>query len=304
MEVRIGTRNSQLALWQTGQVCELLEASGIGTHTVEIQSEGDLNQREALHALGSTGIFTRALDEALIEQTIDIAVHSAKDIPSNLPPELEIIAFLKRENPKEVLVATRPEVKLENFAQTWTIGTSSVRRKAQLAHFAPHVQVKDIRGNLNTRRKKLESGQYDGILLAYAGVKRMGWEHLITQSLNVHAFVPAVGQGSVAVVARKGYEHSSSVKKLLNHTPTEWAIVSERSFLATMQGGCHSPIFGLASTTQEVLTLTGGILSLDGKHLVKKMVEGKVTDGKELGKRLAMEVLEEVKINPIEIHEY
>ena len=304
MEVRIGTRNSQLALWQTGQVCELLEASGIRTHTVEIQSAGDLNQREALSALGSTGIFTSALDEALLNRTIDIAVHSAKDIPSTLLPELEIIAFLKRENPKEVLVATRPEVKLENFSQSWTIGTSSVRRKAQLAHFAPHIQVKDIRGNLNTRRKKLETGQYDGILLAYAGVKRMGWEHLITQSLNVHSFVPAVGQGAVAVVARKGYEHSPAIRMLINHTATEWAILSERSFLATMQGGCHSPIFGLASTTQHLLSLTGGILSLDGKHLVKKMVEGEVTDGKELGKQLAMDVLDEVKTNPIEIHEY
>ena len=304
MEVRIGTRNSQLALWQTGQVCELLEASGMGSKTVEIQSAGDINQREALHALGATGIFTSALDEALIDQRIDLAVHSAKDIPSTLPPELEIIAFLKRENPKEVLVSMHPEVKLENLSRSWTIGTSSVRRKAQLAHFAPHVQVKDIRGNLNTRRKKLESGQYDGILLAYAGVKRMGWEDLITQSFNVHAFVPAVGQGAVAVVARKEYEHSPSIRKLLNHTATEWAIVSERSFLATMQGGCHSPIFGLASTTQEVLSLTAGILSLDGKHLVKKMVEGKVTDGIELGKRLAMDVLEEVKTNPIEIHEY
>ncbi len=304
MKVRIGTRNSQLALWQARQVKDLLDASGIWTEIVEIQSEGDLNQRDALYALGTTGIFTRALDEALIDQSIDIAVHSTKDIPSKMPSSLEILAYLKRENPAEVLISNRPEVKLENFSQAWVIGTSSIRRKAQLAHFTPHVQVKDIRGNLNTRRRKLEEGQYDGILLAYAGIKRLGWESLITQKLNVQSFVPAVGQGAVAVVARKEFPGSDKIKSLLNHTLTEWAIESERSFLATMEGGCHSPIFGLATVTQGTLSLTAGILSEGGQNMIKRRKEGNVARGKELGRILAMEVLEEIQINPIEIHEH
>ncbi|MEM9718022.1 MAG: hydroxymethylbilane synthase [Bacteroidota bacterium] len=304
MEVRIGTRNSQLALWQTHQVKGLLEAQGIKTTIEEIQSEGDRNQTDALYAMGSVGVFTRALDEALLSDKIDIAVHSAKDIPSSIPEELEIVAFLKRENPREVLLGASKEVQLENFSRPWSIGTSSVRRKAQLAFFAPHIQVKDIRGNLNTRLKKLQNGEYDGILLAYAGVKRMGWEHLITQKLNVQSFVPAVGQGAVAVVAKRSYDSFDKVRSLLNHKPTDWAIRAERSFLRTMQGGCHTPIFGLATLVQDHLSLTGGIASLDGKRMVKKTMEGSATQGAELGKQLAREVLEEIQINPLEIHEY
>ncbi|MEM6628609.1 MAG: hydroxymethylbilane synthase [Bacteroidota bacterium] len=304
MEVRIGTRNSQLALWQTHQVKGLLEAQGIKTTIEEIQSEGDRNQTDALYAMGSVGVFTRALDEALLSDKIDIAVHSAKDIPSSIPEELEIVAFLKRENPREVLLGASKEVQLENFSRPWSIGTSSVRRKAQLAFFAPHIQVKDIRGNLNTRLKKLQNGEYDGILLAYAGVKRMGWEHLITQKLNVQSFVPAVGQGAVAVVAKRSYDSLDKVRSLLNHKPTDWAIRAERSFLRTMQGGCHTPIFGLATLVQDHLSLTGGIASLDGKRMVKKTMEGSATQGAELGKQLAREVLEEIQINPLEIHEY
>ena len=254
--------------------------------------------------MGSVGVFTRALDDALLAGEIDLAVHSAKDIPSTIPNELEIVAFLKRENPREVLLGASKEVQLENLSRPWCIGTSSVRRKAQLAYFAPHIQVKDIRGNLNTRLKKLQSGEYDGILLAYAGVKRMGWEHLITQKLNVQSFVPAVGQGAVAVVSRKDYDHFEKVKSLLNHKATEWAIRAERSFLRTMQGGCHSPVFGLATLVQDHLSITGGISALDGKRMVKKTLDGPATNGQELGTQLAREVLEDIQINPLEIHEY
>jgi len=303
MVVRIGTRNSKLALWQTQQVSDQLTQAGFTCHIVHINTEGDLNREVALYKAGSSGLFTKAIDRAMLDRNIDIAVHSAKDIPSRIPDELDILAFLRREDPREVLLAREAEVQLENYSREWVIGTSSLRRKALLKHYFHHVTVKDIRGNIDTRIQKLKDGQYDGIMLAYAGVKRMGWDSMVTQKFNLHAMVPAVGQGAIAVVGHGNYEYKTQVRDALNHITTEVAVTCERAFLRTMDGGCHTPVFGLATVTRDQITLTAGIASVDGAALIKEQVDGAVEDHINLGNNLALTVLDQVKKNRIKVHE-
>ncbi|MEZ4684869.1 MAG: hydroxymethylbilane synthase [Bacteroidia bacterium] len=170
-----------------------------------------------------------------------------KDLPSTLDDELEIAAFLKREDPRDVLVALRPEVHFENLNQDWVIGTSSVRRQALLRHYVPGVRIKDIRGNVDTRLAKLEAGDYDGIILAFAGLKRLGLDHHIRQKLNLSTFTPAIGQGAIAVVVRKGSGFREQIHKILHHAPTGFALEAERSYLRTLRGGCHTPAFAFAN---------------------------------------------------------
>ncbi len=303
MVVRIGTRNSKLALWQTHLVRDLLIEAGFTCEVKHIKTEGDLNRTDALYKVGTSGLFTKAIDRAMIARDIDIAVHSAKDIPTIIPEDLDIIAYLKREDPREVLLAGDPEIQLENFSKNWVIGTSSLRRRALLKHYFSHVSVKDIRGNIDTRIQKLKDGQYDGIMLAYAGVKRMGYEAHITQKFKLHAIVPAIGQGAIAITAHKGYEHLQSVRSALNHQITEIAIQCERAFLRKMDGGCHTPIFGLATVTKDKITLVGGIASLDGSVLIKETKDAFISDHRKLGEEMALNVLDQVNKNRIKVHE-
>ncbi|MEO1384579.1 MAG: hydroxymethylbilane synthase, partial [Bacteroidota bacterium] len=174
MRIKIGTRGSKLALWQANLVQSTLSQYGIEAELVIVSTYGDTNQVAPLYAMGATGVFTKALDEALLNDAVDIAVHSAKDMPSQLAQGLAEFAYLQREDPRDVLLATTNEVQLDNFARPLVIGTSSVRRQALMRHYFPHVTLKDIRGNVDTRIQKMEAGDYDGIILARAGVKRMG----------------------------------------------------------------------------------------------------------------------------------
>jgi len=303
MEVRIGTRTSKLAQWQTQQVVNQLTAEGFSCQLINISTEGDLNRSTALHEVGGVGLFTKAIDQAMLKREIDIAVHSAKDIPTVIPEELEIVAFMKREDPREVLLARSKDVHLENFTRRWVIGTSSLRRQAFLRHHFDHVEPKSIRGNIDTRIAKLQSDEYDGIILAYAGVKRMGWEALITQKFNVQSFVPAVGQGSVAVVSHRDFAHKNYIQQLLNHHLTDIAVRCERSFLRKMEGGCHTPIFGFATTTPSTISLTAGIATLDGKKYIKESHDAPLNKHLALGENMALHILDIVNQNRINIHE-
>lgn len=284
-----------MALWQAHHVQHLLEKAGVRATCHVVKTTGDLTQDRPLHQLGTVGIFTKALDEALHREEVDIAVHSAKDMPAVLEEGLELLAILKREDPRDVLLAASPDVSLENLTRPLVIGTSSLRRAAFLKHFAPHITVKDIRGNVDSRLEKMRSGAYDGILLAYAGVRRMKLESWIVQKLNVHTFTPAVGQGAVAVVCRQAFAHQATLREVLNHRPTELCVRSERSYLKTVAGGCSVPVFGLANLTGEALTLSAGIAAKDGQRIFRHNAEGTASRAEAIGEAVGKEILAQTK---------
>lgn len=287
MKIRIATRGSKLALWQTHHVRDVLVSRGQDVDLVTLKTTGDLQTDRPLHQLGAQGLFTKALDDAMLQEEADIAVHSAKDIPTNLPEGIELYAILEREDPRDVLLAINEDVDMDNFTRDFVVGTSSLRRQALLAHYSPHFHPKDVRGNLDTRIAKLEAGEYDALLLAYAGVKRMGYTHLIRRKLNVSTFTPAVGQGAIAITGRSGFAGREAVRSYFNHPETEAAVLSERAFLRLMEGGCHSAIFGLGTVVADNLVLQGGIASKDGKVILREQVEGPASEAERLGESLA-----------------
>ncbi|MFK7973213.1 MAG: hydroxymethylbilane synthase [Bacteroidia bacterium] len=291
--IRLGTRGSKLAMWQALHVQTQLADAGQESSIVEISTVGDRVQNVPLHAIGVTGIFTKALDDALEAKEIDIAVHSAKDLPSKLDDRFEVAAFLKREDPRDVLVAVRPEVHFENLTSSWVIGTSSVRRQALIKHYLPAIQLKDIRGNVDTRISKLESGEYDGIMLAFAGLKRLGLERYVKQKLNLATFTPAVGQGAIAVVARKGSPHIEQLRSILHHLPTGIAVEAERSFLHTLEGGCHTPAFAFANVVGDNVSMTSGMANKQGR-IFRVEDQSSAPDAVKMGEKLARQVLDYV----------
>lgn len=291
MIVRIGTRGSKLALWQAHKVKEILEGAGLVVEMTLYKTTGDIRTDKALHDLGERGLFTKVLDEALLKGEIDIAVHSSKDVPSQLPEGLELIAFMKREDPRDVLVATDEAVDLDNLNSPIVIGTSSLRRQSLLKHYAPHCEVKLIRGNVDTRVSKLEGEGYDALILAYAGVKRMGYLDLVRRKLNVNTFTPAVGQGAIGIMGRIGGAGLEQVREALNHNETEMAISAERAFLRKLEGGCHTPIFALATVMGDTLSLQGGLGAIDGSVIMRESIDGHTSMAEALGNRLAESLL-------------
>jgi hydroxymethylbilane synthase len=289
--IRIGTRGSKLALWQAHHVAELIKPSGYQTEIIPIETRGDKVLDVSIAKIGSKGVFTEEIEEKLLDGTIDIAVHSAKDLSSLLPDELELIAFTERELVNDVIVSFDKNFKLTNPGIR--IGTSSTRRVAFLKHYYPHAEAISIRGNLQTRINKLQEGQCDALILAYAGVHRMGYDNLIIDKIETSYFVPPVGQGSIAIECHKklSFEKKEIVERWVNHSPTEDCIRAERAFLKTLEGGCSIPSFGYAWLEGNLITLKAGIISLDGKQLIKLKKTGSIEEGKELGKNIAQEVL-------------
>ncbi|MBD2751931.1 hydroxymethylbilane synthase [Spirosoma validum] len=295
MHIRIGTRSSRLAVWQAEYIQTLLRQDGVTSELVFIETKGDLVLDRSLSKIGSKGIFTQELEDQLRDGSIDIAVHSAKDLPSNLPSDLSIIAFTERERPNDVLVSRDKTLSLSS-GQSFRIGTSSTRRVAMLKHFCPHLTTVDMRGNLQTRIRKLDEGQCDALLLAYAGVHRMGYDDLIVEHLPIHEFTPAVGQGSVAIEVATfslDKEVSEILTRLINHEPTAACLRAERAFLARLEGGCSIPSFALAQwTDDQTISLTGGLVSLDGSQLLRETFTGVSNESPALGHALAEAILE------------
>jgi hydroxymethylbilane synthase len=289
--IRIGTRGSRLALWQANAVKQTLALAGLESDIIEIQTKGDELLDISISKIGEKGVFTKALDDALIEGSIDIAVHSSKDIPTELPDALEIAAVMKREDPRDVMLALNEEVHLENFTRTFKIGTSSLRRQALLKHYFPQHHVLELRGNLDTRIEKLKRGDYDGIILAYAGVKRNDMLKYVVQKFNVNVFAPAVAQGAVGVMARKNDPIGAVCRANLNDVISESEVITERSFLNYMNGGCHAPIFGLATRTADQITLAGGVAAMDGSAIIRHELSGPVENSVSMGVELAKYVL-------------
>lgn len=293
MRINIGTRSSRLALWQAEHIQQLLEADGFETALVLIETKGDAILDRSLAKIGSKGIFTQELEDQLRAGAIHIAVHSAKDLPSSLPSDLDIIAFTEREQANDVLVSRNQALSLTG-GQEFRIGTSSTRRVAMLRHFCPHVTAVDMRGNLQTRLRKLDEGQCDALLLAYAGVHRMGYDELIVEHLPVDEFTPAVGQGSIAIEAAVDLDIAlvAHIRRLVNHEPTEACLRAERAYLARMEGGCSIPSFALARwVDHETISLTGGLVSLDGSQLLRETYTGTPYETSRLGHELAETIL-------------
>ena len=293
MQIKIGTRGSKLALWQAYYIENLLQKGGIDTEIVIIETKGDQILDRSLSKIGSKGVFTQELEDQLRSGDIDIAVHSAKDLQSDLDADFEISAFTEREQTNDVLVSHNTSLSLKS-GQLFVIGTSSTRRIAILKHFYPHITTVDMRGNLQTRLRKLEEGQCDALLLAYAGVHRMEYDDKIAELLQLDEFTPAVGQGSVAVENAVNLDSAKKevLKKLLNHAPTSICLRTERAFLNRLHGGCSIPVFGLATLKDDLITITGGIVSLDGKELIRLHKTGPASSPEALGYALADELIE------------
>jgi hydroxymethylbilane synthase len=304
-KVKIGTRGSKLALWQAYHVEGLLKKSGLETEIVLIDTKGDQVLDVSISKIGSKGVFTQELEDQLLDGRIDIAVHSAKDMQSTLAEEFELIAFTEREKENDILLSHQGKIQLDDPSRPLTLGTSSTRRIATLRHFYPHVQTVDVRGNLQTRIRKMEEGLCDALLLAYAGVHRMGYDDRIAAELDLDEFTPAVGQGSVAIESAKSLDPVLREQIILacNHPETEFRLRAERAYLRVLEGGCSIPVFALAKVEKDLLTLKGGIISLDGRQRISLEVSGEKAHAESLGKTLAQlvfaaggkEILDQIK---------
>jgi hydroxymethylbilane synthase len=291
--IRIGTRGSKLALWQANAVADRLQAAGFDTEIVIISTKGDQILDKSLDKLGSKGVFTEELEVGLREGSIEIAVHSAKDVQSSIPDDLELVAFMEREKVNDVVLSFDPDFKLERDSKV-VIGTSSTRRKALLRKYYPNVTTVEARGNLQTRLQKLKEGHCDVLMLAYAGVFRMGYDDMIVHTFPENEFVPAAGQGSVAVECAKDLEPElkQQLKQAIDHEQTHVCLVAERAFLRTMEGGCSIPSFALATLKGDgKISIQGGIVSLDGQKHLYEIFEGSQEEAETLGVQLAETIL-------------
>ncbi|MCU0444123.1 MAG: hydroxymethylbilane synthase [Microscillaceae bacterium] len=294
MLIKIGTRGSQLALWQAHFIAEILQKNDIQTEIIAIETKGDKILHKSLAKIGSKGVFTAELEEQLHNHTIDIAVHSAKDVQSELAEGLELIAFTEREIANDVVISFNKNARLSQFDSTYLVGTSSTRRVAMLRHYYPNVRTSDVRGNLQNRMKKLEKGDFDALILAYAGVKRMKFDQYIVEEMPLDTFTPAVGQGSIAIECSTdlALEKREAVRALVNHSLTETCLLAERAFLRTLQGGCSVPVFGLAQMLDNQLKINGGIISLNGKNMLREELLGNPSDAVQIGTQLAQTLIE------------
>ena len=290
-KISIGTRRSPLAIWQAEWVARLLEDAGHPCELVPMDTKGDRMLKVAIPEIGSKGVFTEDLEKELEKGTIDLAVHSAKDMPSELPLGFELIAFTEREGAHDVLVSYDEAL---DHQSDLIIGTSSTRRVALIGRHYPQFTCTSVRGNLQTRLKKLRSGQMDALLLAYAGVHRLGLDNLIRHSFTIDDFVPAVGQGSMAIEVSQSISQAkkSLIREVINHQPTEICLLAERAFLFTIQGGCSIPAFAHARLYGDAITIQGGIIALNGEEMVKQKLSGPIANATELGTKLGRSVLD------------
>lgn len=273
-KIRIGTRDSQLALWQAGRVKSLLHQHGAEAELVNIKSEGDLDLVTPLYAMGVQGIFTRSLDQALLNNQIDIAVHSMKDVPVSLPTGIITAAVLKRDNPFDLLVphSSDKSINLNNHPPS-TIASSSLRRKAQWLHRFPSDRIEPIRGNVNTRLKKLNNSKWWGAIFAAAGLERIGLRP--ANAIELDWMVPAPAQGAILIVCRENEMELFTQCQKLHHRPTAFCVQIERDFLATLLGGCSTPIGALAEISGEEIFFRGNLLDASGEKMF--FVEKKIS---------------------------
>src|SRR4030043_750598 len=316
-KINIGTRGSKLALWQAEWVKAEIQMidPGIDVRLIKIKTTGDMILDVPLAQVGGKGLFVKEIEEAILRNDVDIAVHSMKDVPTDFPAGLHLSAICEREDPRDAFISQvqSPKSKVQSFKdlpQGARIGTSSLRRSSQLLNMRPDLQITQLRGNLDTRLRKLDEGQFDAIILAAAGIKRLGLEERISEILSPEISLPAIGQGAIGIECRADDESINKIVGALNHKETSIAVRAERAFLRKLEGGCQVPIAAYARiehraegkeqraqndsslvTRHSLLIMDGLVGSVDGKRLVKGHIEGKPEDYESLGLRLAEDLL-------------
>ncbi len=319
--VSIGTRGSKLALWQAEWVKASLQRiyPEIEVRLIKIKTTGDKILDVPLAQIGGKGLFVKEIEEAILRGTIDLAVHSMKDVPTDLPEGLHLAAICKREDPRDAFVSeihnSKPKIqKLKELPHGATVGTSSLRRSCQLSNLRPDLHIVQLRGNLDTRIRKLDEGQFDAIIVAVAGMRRLGWAKRITEILSPDICLPAIGQGAIGIECRTDDEVINKIIKPLDHKKTALGVMAERAFLKKLEGGCQVPIAAHARITDnlynppashftkrgikgvkrgkgELLVMDGLVGSIDGERIIRGRIEGKPEDLEVLGTKLAEDLL-------------
>lgn len=288
----LGTRGSQLALWQTHFVCAALLRLSPRIHIEikTIKTQGDRDTHAPVAQLSNKGVFIKEIEDALLACEIDLALHSMKDVPTQIPPGLVIGAVCPRDDVRDALLS-RSGKKLVELPRGARIGTSSLRRQAQLKHFRPDLNVENLRGNLNTRLRKLDAGQYDAILLARAALDRLGWAARITETLSTNISLPAVAQGAIGVECREGDRELVELVRKLDDPATRHAVEAERALLRELEGGCQVPVGAWAREEAGRFILEACVLSLDGSLCLRDRIEGAPSEWRTLGVTLARRLL-------------
>ena len=290
--IRIGTRASLLALWQANWIKDTLEEqnTGIKVELIKIKTTGDKILDVPLAKVGGKGLFVKEIEDALLSNKIDLAVHSMKDVPTDLPEGLHIASVTEREDPRDALLS-RGGCKMMELPHNAKIGTSSLRRQAQILNVRPDFEINQLRGNLDTRIKKLTTKELDAVILAAAGIRRMGWTDKITEYISTEVCLPAIGQGAVGVETRVDDETINGLVSRLNHEPTSIAVRAERAFLKRLEGGCQVPIAAFGEINGKKIKLRGLVGRIDGSEIIKDSLEGSVERVEEIGEELAKKLL-------------
>lgn len=291
--LRIATRKSQLALWQAEHVATLLREKhpGLGIELVPLVTQGDRIQDRSLAAIGGKGLFIKELEVAIEEQRADIAVHSMKDVPAEIPGQFAIAAVLPRADPRDALVTTSGVARIHDLPRGAVVGTSSLRRQAQLLCLRPDIRIEALRGNVDTRLRKLDSGGMDAIVLACAGLMRLGLESRITARLDPKVCLPAVTQGVIGIECRHSDAHTRTLLSALDDGPTRLVMEAERAFAARLGGSCQSPIAAHAALDADRITLHGLVAEPDGSRLLRDSASGSADSAAALGRELAERLL-------------
>ena len=289
--LKLGTRGSALALWQANWTKDQLQKRwpDLTVELLPIKTTGDKILDVPLAKIGGKGLFTKEIDEALLDGRIDLAVHSLKDVPFQLPDGIDFAAIPEREDPRDAFMSNGRN--LQDLPAAATIGTSSLRRQVQLRHVFPTLKLATLRGNVDTRLRKLAAGEFDGIILAVAGLKRLGHESRITQILDDDVMISAVGQGALGIVCRTDDASTRTFLEVLDHAPTRIAVTAERGLLRALGGSCQVPVAGRARLTGDRLTIKGLIASLDGKRVITDELTGSSGHPRELGLDLGERLL-------------
>ncbi len=286
--LRIGSRGSQLALWQANYIADQLRAQGHTVHIEIIKTTGDKITDVALAKVGTKGMFTKEIEEAMLDHRIDLAVHSLKDLPTELAPEFVIAVVPEREDPRDAFLSSEYS-RIEELPVKARVGTSSLRRQAQLHAMRGDLEIIPMRGNVDTRLRKLQSGEFDAIILAAAGVSRLGLTDLVRMRLDPEQMCPAAGQGALAVEARSNDAATITALKFLDHAPTRAAVECERAALNALGGGCQVPIGAYATHEHGKLMLQAVVASPDGKEVIREQRSG--SDPQKLGKEVGEALL-------------
>ena len=288
----LGTRGSKLAVHQSQWVQARLQelAPGLTISLQRIQTSGDKILDVPLAKIGGKGLFVKEIEDALLSREIDLAVHSMKDVPTALPEGLDILCVPPREDPRDALI-TRDGCRLDQLKPGARIGTSSLRRQAQLLHYRPDFTIEMLRGNLDTRLRKLREGQFDAIVLAAAGLRRLAWDAEITEYLPVHLSLPAIAQGALGIEARSDDTFVRELLSRFEHRPTRITVTAERALLHRLEGGCQVPIAAHAALEGDRLTVDGLVASVDGRRVIRHQIQGPASEAQTLGTKLAERLL-------------